>query len=229
MAKGKKPFRNDTETANSDDLLLVLEGSGNLLVDEEVTNYWGLLKSEKLGLFPWKPPIPRREWKNPQHGPVDIGNVYFFDREISPVTRQADFLNIKLPLFAERAAQGELKSKLQQAVDSGDWVWIVGVGVAAIAFLLTVGVAPFFKREAIIIRYEEPPASSRVLAEPLHGQDQFRRIIPVSDGQDRFLPDWTNGPATAAQADQRGNGPDRPRRTDAPYDGLDRFGGETGR
>ena len=176
--KGKAPFRNDTETANSDDLLLVLEGSGNLLVDEEVGNFWGLLKSEKLGLFPWKPPIPRREWKNPMHGPVDIGNVYFFDREISPVTRQADFLNVKLALFAERAAQGELKSKIKEMADTGDLVWVIGVGAAAICFLLTVGVAPFFKREAIIIRYDEPPATSRHIAEP-PGRAMLDRIQPI--------------------------------------------------
>lgn len=196
---GKKPFRNDTETANSDDLLLVLEGSGNLLVDEEVSNYWGLLKSDKLGLFPWKPPIPRREWKNPNHGPVDIGNVYFFDREISPVTRQADFLNVKLALFAERAAMGELKSKLKQAVDSGDWVWIIGVAVASICFLLTVGVAPFFKREAIIIRYEEPPASRIEMSEPPWGNGHDRIVsLPMRDnGLDRVGPADRFGPAAA--------------------------------
>ena len=178
MPGRKAPFRNDTETADSDDLLLVLEGSGNLLADEEVTNFWGLLKSEKLGQFPWKPPIPRREWKNPMHGPIDIGNVYFFDREVAPVTRQADFLNVKLSLFSERAAQGELKSKIKQMADTGDLVWVIGVGVAAITFLLTVGVAPFFKREAIIIRYEEPPASSRQITEP-PGRAMFDRIIPI--------------------------------------------------
>lgn len=179
--KGKPAFRNDTETANSDDMLLVMEGSGNLLVDEEVSNFWGLLKSDKLGLFPWKPPIPRREWKNPHFGPVDIGNVYFFDREIAPVTRQADFLNVKMGLFAERAAQGELKPKLKQMAETGDLVWVIGVGISAVCFLLAVGVAPFFKREAVIIRYEEPPAQSRVLSEP--PQRGLDRIIPIDRSQ----------------------------------------------
>ena len=158
---------------NQDDLLVIIEASGNLLEDPAVIGKYGMLISEKLGqekgqraMFPRQPSIPYGTWVDPNQGVQPQGQVHLITTETEHPHDNPRLLNVDLPVIVSDAEQG--RSQIIRENERRGSHRLFGAIILLGGVLVNVftwGVTPHLHPVNDLVRMEAEPAPPPIIVQ----------------------------------------------------------------